>query len=404
MSSHADAFDARADRWKPFGATIFAEMTRLATEHDAVNLSQGMPDEDGPSLIKDAAARAMREQHNQYAPTGGLPTLTEAISASAAPALGRAPDPDSEVTVTPGCTGALAASALGLLNPGDEVVLFEPFYDSYRACAAMAGATPRFVPLRASGPGEPFGFDPDDLRAAFMERTKAVIVNTPHNPTGKVFGEDELGAIADLCREHDTIAISDEVYERLVYEGEHRSIASLPGMADRTIVCSSLGKTFSLTGWKIGWAIATPHLTRAVRAAHQFLIFAVATPLQHAAAEALRSTQADAEVRSLAERYKKNRDFLDASLREMGFITHPSQAGYFIMAEHAPVSDRLGIKDDVDLCRRLTTEAGVAAIPPSSFYAGAERGAAFVRFAYCKRREVLEEAVRRLHAWIGRAS
>ncbi|MEM8758262.1 MAG: aminotransferase class I/II-fold pyridoxal phosphate-dependent enzyme, partial [Planctomycetota bacterium] len=275
-----------ADRLAPFGTTIFAEMTRLAAEHRAINLSQGFPDFDGPEFVRHAAQRAIDAGHNQYARPGGEPVLVEALADDFSARTGVSCDPMREVTVTGGCTGAIAASMLGLINPGDEVVLFEPYYDCYRACVALAGGTPRFVAMRPRD-GR-FTFDEHELRAAFGPRTRAVLLNTPHNPTGTVLDRGELSAVAALAREHDAFVVADEVYEHLVFEGEHVSIASLPGMAERTLTLSSLGKTFSLTGWKIGWAIGPEHLTAGVRSAQQFLAFSVSTPMQHAAAEAIR--------------------------------------------------------------------------------------------------------------------
>jgi aspartate/methionine/tyrosine aminotransferase len=304
-------------------------------------------------------------------------------------------DPATEITVTAGCTGGLAATFLGLINPGDEVILFEPFYDSYRACVAMAGARTRFVQLRRGASGS-FEFDESELRAAFSERTKAILVNTPHNPTGKVFSREELGLIADLCQEHDVIAVTDEVYEHLVFEPDepHLSLALLPGMGERTVTLSSLGKTFSLTGWKIGWAIAPPHLTAGVRSAHQFLVFAIATPLQHAAGEAIRS--GGGAIGEVVDHYRSARDYLVSALADIGFEVSAPAGTYFVMADHRPVSGRLGIETDVDLCRHLTREIGVAAIPPSAFYSNPADGRHLVRFAFCKRMETLERAVERL--------
>jgi len=392
-----------AARLAPFGTTIFTEMTRLAIQHGAVNLAQGFPDFDGPEFIKAAARRAIDEGHNQYARMFGIPALNRAIAASWKRDTGVEIDPDAHVTVTSGCTEALAAALIGLVNPGDEVILFEPFYDSYRACVAMAGAAPRFVTLRPPGAehtgpaGAPsqFTFDPDELRLAFTPKTRAILINTPHNPTGKVFTAPELQLIADLCSHHDVIAITDEVYERLTYEPAlpHIRLATLPGMAERTVTCSSLGKTFSLTGWKIGWTIAPPHLTAGVRAAHQFLTFATSTPFQIAAAEALTpGGPGDAATRELVQELHAARDFLAAALRSLGFkITVPAGA-YFITADHTP----FGYGDDVTFCRHLTTNVGVAAIPPSAFYSEPSRGSHLVRFAFCKKRATLEEAVSRL--------
>ncbi len=385
-----------AARLAPFGTTIFAEMTRLAARHNAINLSQGFPDFEGPSFIKDAAVKAIREKHNQYARPTGEPELVEALAAWWGQETGRDLDPASEITITTGCTEALAASFLGLIEPGDEVILFEPFYDSYRACCALAGAKPRFVALRPpgpdAGPTAQFRFDEAELRAAFGPRTKAILINTPHNPTGKVFSRKELDLIASLCVEHDAIAITDEVYEHLVFEPDksHIRIATLPGMAERTVTLSSLGKTFSLTGWKIGWAIAPPHLTAGVRAAHQFLTFAVPTPLQHAAAEAIRNG-ADS-IADLVAQLAGSRAFLADTLRDAGLRVYWPAGGYFIMADHSA----LGFENDVEFCRHLTEQVKVAAIPPSSFYSRAELGRSLVRFAFCKKLSTLEEAARRL--------
>lgn len=378
---------AVSNRLSSFGTTIFAEMSRLAIEHGAVNLGQGFPDFEGPEWLKDAASSALRDHPNQYAPTGGLPTLAAAIADRWALRTGILSDPATEITVTCGCTEGIAAAMIGLLNPGDEVVVFEPYYDSYRACIAMADAVPRFVPLRAPG----FTFDPEELRGAFSGRTRAVLINTPHNPTGRVLTRGELSLIADLCVEHDCIAIADEVYEELVFDGrEHVSIATLPGMADRTITLSSLGKTFSVTGWKIGWAVASPELTRAVRAAHQFLTFAIATPLQHAAAAALRAP--DSYFTELRASYTHKRDLLCDALARLGFRLARPEGTYFVLADHTP----FGFGRDTDFCKHLIEHVGVATIPPSFFYEQRDLGAPLVRFAFCKRDETLHDAIKRL--------
>ncbi|MCW5776591.1 MAG: aminotransferase class I/II-fold pyridoxal phosphate-dependent enzyme [Phycisphaeraceae bacterium] len=391
-----------ADRLAPFGTTIFAEMTALALRHNAINLSQGFPDFDGPAFVKEAAKAAMDAGHNQYARTLGVPALNEAIAAWFRRGGGRPVDPTAEVTVTSGCTEALAACFLGLLNPGNEVILFEPYYDSYRAGVALAGGVARFITLRPGQDGR-FAFDEDELSRAFGPRTRALVLNTPHNPTGKVFTRGELALIASLCERHGVTVIADEVYERLTFDADrpHVSMASLPGMEERTIVCSSLGKTFSLTGWKIGWSIAPPPLSACVRAAHQFLTFATATPLQHGAAVALGDPACEPYVRGLVDEYRAGRDFLGEALGSLGFGVHRPDGTYFIMADHAPVSRRLGLADDVAFCRYLTAEVGVAAIPPSVFYEHKEHGRPLVRFAFCKRRETLEEAVRRLRSHLG---
>jgi N-succinyldiaminopimelate aminotransferase len=396
MTAHA----SRALR--PFGTTIFTTISRLAQQHGAVNLGQGFPDFDGPEFIRQAAARALMQQHNQYAPMPGDPTLRGLIARRFTRDTGLPCDPDTQVVVTAGCTEAIAASLLGLCNPGDEVVLFQPFYDSYRACVAMAGAVPRFVTLRP-GAGDPaegaFGFDADELDRAFTPRTRAVILNTPHNPTGKVFSQRELELIADRAARHDAVVIADEVYERLVFDPArrpHRSIAALPGMAQRTVTLSSLGKTFSLTGWKIGWAVAPPPLAAGVRAAHQFLTFAVATPLQHGAAEALR--REDECVPPLVDALRSARDELADALTSLGFGVHPPDGTYFICADHSALSRRLGTRDDREFCTALIERFGVAAIPPSVFYDEPSLGAHLVRFAFCKRPQTLREGLRRLAA------
>lgn len=386
------------DRLKPFGTTIFAEMTALATKHGAVNLAQGFPDFDGPDFLKDAVVAAVRAGHNQYARTLGVPVLNQAIAADFERRAGVKVDPDQHVTVTSGCTEAIAATMLGLLNPGDEVILFEPFYDSYRACVAMAGATARFVALRPPPAGSaedaPFVFDEAELRAAFTARTKFILVNTPHNPTGKVYTREELALIAELCLKHNVVAITDEVYEHLLFDPKlpHLHLASFPGMAERTVTLSSLGKTFSYTGWKIGWAIAPANLSAGVRAAHQFLTFATSTPMQHAAAVAIKDGAA--AIAQLVETLRSNREYLATALRQMGLKLFMPAGTYFIMADHSA----LGRGDDRAFCRWLTEEVKVAAIPPSVFYQRPELGHKLVRFAFVKRRATLEEAVRRLGA------
>jgi aspartate/methionine/tyrosine aminotransferase len=375
-----------ADRLAPFGETIFAEITALAVKHDALNLGQGFPNFDGPDFVKAAAVAALDAGENQYARSSGIPPLTAAIADWFAASSGLAVDPEAEVTVTSGCTEAIPSTLLGLVNPGDEVIVFEPYYDSYRACISMAGATPRFVTLRPPD----FAFDPDDLRAAFTGRTRAVIVNTPHNPTGKVYSRDELELIASLCREHDVIAITDEVYERLVFDGAHVCLAALDGMRERTVTLSSLGKTFSLTGWKIGWAIAPPHLTVGVRSAHQFLTYATATPLQHGAVAALRAPQAYFD--EFVAAYRRRRDVLVDGLADLGFGVRPPAGTYFVLADHTP----FGFADDVAFCRHLVEHAGVAAIPPSAFYHDSADGRSLVRFAFCKDVALLESAIDRM--------
>lgn len=370
----------------PFGSSVFTEMSLLARKHGAVNLGQGFPDFDGPSFLKEAAFRAIREGHGQYSRSFGLPDLNAAIVRRFERDCGLAFDPDAEVTVTSGCTEAIAATMLGLVNRGDEVILIEPFYDSYPATIAVAGGVVRPVTLRPPD----FALDVAALRAAVTPKTRMILVNTPHNPTGHVFRRSELEAIAQVCREHDLICVSDEVYDRLVFAGEHVSIATLPGMRERTVTLSSLGKTFSFTGWKIGWAIAPPHLTAGVRAAHQFLTFCAATPLQAAAVTAL-ETGAEYDRAFLAE-YRARRELLMEGLDAAGFEVFAPEGTYFVMCDHS----RFGFPDDLTFCRFLVSEIGVAAIPPGSFYCDRAEGRRLVRFAFCKREETLRAAIERM--------
>ncbi len=387
-----------ADRLKPFGTTIFTEMTLLAQKHGAVNLAQGFPDFDGPDFVKRAAVEAIQAGRGQYARMFGDPALNAALAAQWKRLTGREVNADTEVTVTSGCTEAIAAALLGVLNPGDGVILFQPYYDSYRACVAMAGGRPIFVTLRppeAGGPGisrAPFEFDEAELKRAFEQGPRAIVINTPHNPTGKVFSSMELELIAGLCREHGVVAITDEVYEFLTYDPErpHVRLATIEGMADRTITLSSLGKTFSLTGWKIGWAIASPELSRAVRAAHQFLTFATATPLQLAAAAAIEHGQE--YIQGLVKEYAAKRAYLANEIASMELTVFLPEGTYFIMVDHR----RAGKADDLEFCRFLTERVGVAAIPPGVFYDEPSLGRTLARFAFCKRWETLEEAVKRL--------
>jgi N-succinyldiaminopimelate aminotransferase len=375
-----------SSRLEPFGTTIFTEMTRLAQEHGAINLSQGFPDFDGPQFAKEAAIAAIQAGHGQYARMTGIPELHAALSEKYRRDYGLDYQPDREITVTSGATEAIFAAIQGICEPGDEVILFEPYYDSYKASVAMAGAVPRVVTLHAPG----WTFDPTQLRGAFGPRTRALLLNTPHNPTGKVFSPDELDTIASLCRANGVICVSDEVYEHLVYEGAHVPMAGRPGMRERTITISSFGKTFSLTGWKVGWAAAPPELSAAVRAAHQFITFATATPLQHAAAAALRTGAG--YYSELRAAYRERRDYLAGELARIGFGVRPPAGAYFVCADIRP----LGFDDDVLFCRHAIESVGVAAIPPSVFYDRKELGRSWVRFAFCKKMETLREAVRRL--------
>lgn len=391
-----------ASRLAPFGTSIFATITRLAHEHRAINLGQGFPDFDGPDSLKQAAIRAIAPcatGHNQYARSAGEPALVHAIASDWQRRTGQAVDPMSQVTVTSGCTEALAAVFLGLIEPGDEVVLIEPFYDAYVAGVGLAGAVPRFVALRRSSDGT-FALDLDELASSIGPRSRMIVLNTPHNPTGTVFTAQELRAIADLCLRHDLILLSDEVYEHLVLDDhrQHVSPATLAGMAERTIVCSSLGKTCSVTGWKIGWTIASAPLSSGIRAAHQFLTFATSTPMQHAAAEVL--DQGLPHVPALRAQLRSARDRLASTLRDVGMQPMHASAGYFLLADCAPISDL----PDTQLCPALIAEAGVAAIPPSVFCHRPELVAGLVRFAFCKKPATIDAACERLRAWAQRRS
>jgi N-succinyldiaminopimelate aminotransferase len=375
-----------SSRLQGFATTIFAEMSALAIKTGAVNLGQGFPDTDGPPEIAEAAIAAIRAGHNQYPPGIGIPELRDAIAEHQRHWYGIELDPDTEVLVTAGATEAIAASLLALCEPGDEVVMFEPYYDSYAACTAMAGAERKVVTLH---PPE-YHFDPDVLRAAITPRTRLVLLNAPHNPTGKVFTREELGAIASLCVDHDLIAVTDEVYEHLVFEGEHVPLATFPGMRERTVTISSAGKTFSFTGWKIGWATAPPALLSAVRTAKQFLTYVNGAPFQYAIADGLRLP--DARFVALASDLRARRDQLCAGLLAAGFTVFPPAGTYFVTTDVRA----LGEDDGLAFCRGLPERCGVVAVPNVVFYDDKAAGRSLVRFTFCKRPEVLDEAVRRL--------
>lgn len=394
-----------AERFREFGTTIFTEMTLLANKHGAVNLAQGFPDFDGPDFVKRAAVEAINAGHNQYARMFGIPALNQALAAKWQRETGSAIDPDTQVCVTSGCTEAIAAAMLGLVNPGDEVILFEPYYDSYRASVAMAGGVAKFVTLRApKSESEQFWFDEHELERAFSNKTRLVFVNTPHNPTGKVFSRPELELIARLCQKHGAIALTDEVYEHLTFDpaSPHIRLATLEGMAERTLTLSSLGKSFSLTGFKVGWAIGPAELVKAVRSAHQFLTFATATAMQHGAVAALTHPDSPGYVRGLVEQFARGRDTLSAGLREIGFKVYQPAGAYFVMVDwtdaRVPGLGRLGERfaDDAAFCKYITEHAKVAAIPPSVFYQNKQHGRALARFAFCKKAETLAEGVSRL--------
>ncbi len=380
-------------RLAEFGTTIFAEMSALAVKTGAINLGQGFPDTDGPEEIREAAVRALREGHgNQYPPGPGIPELRTAIAAHQRRRYGLSYDPDTEVLVTAGATEAIAAALLALLEPGDEVIAFEPYYDSYAASIAMAGGTRVPVTLRPHlEQGGSFRLDLDELRAAVTDRTRLLLINTPHNPTGTVLTRQELAAIAELAVERNLLVVTDEVYEHLVFDdAEHLPLASFPGMRERTVTIGSAGKTFSFTGWKVGWVTATPALVTAVRSVKQFLTYVASGPFQYAVAEAL--ALPDAYFTGFRADMLARRDVLAAGLAQAGFEVFKPAGTYFVTTDIRP----LGEKDGFAFCRALPERAGVVAIPNAVFYDDREAGAPFVRFAFCKREEVLREAVERL--------
>ena len=375
-----------------FGTTIFSDINALAIEHQAVNLGQGAPDFDGPPEVLSAAVRAVNSALNQYAPGAGMKTAREAIARHAERFYGQKLNPDNEVLVTTGATEGMFAAILGLTDPGDEVIVFQPVYDTYVPNMVMAGVVPRYVTLR----GDNWTFDPDELARAFNSRTRAIIINTPHNPTGKVYSRDELKIIADLCHKHNVVAITDEVYEHILYDDmTHTRLAMLPGMAERTVTISSLGKTFSVTGWKIGWAMGAAPLVHAVNQAHQFITYAVASPLQAAAATALDLPFSFYE--NLQAAYQARRDRLLQVLQKVGFKILKPAGSYFIMVDWRGVAP-VHVQDDMQFAQWLIRDVGVACIPASPFYQEADKklGQYFARFAVCKKDETLDAAAARL--------
>lgn len=378
-----------------FRESVIRDMTRLAQRHGAVNLSQGFPDFPAPPDLKSAAAAAVSGDINQYAVTWGARDLRDAIAADWHGRTGHAVDPDTQITVCCGSTEAMIATLLAIVDPGDEVVVFEPFYENYGPDAILSGAVPRYVRLRPpAGPAGAWTFDEDDLRRAFTNRTRAVIVNTPNNPTGKVFTRDELEIIAALARQWDAIVVTDEIYEHIVFDGHgHVSIATLDGMAERTVTINSVSKTFSVTGWRVGWAIAPPDIAGAIRKVHDFLTVGAAAPLQAAAAAALRGPST--YYTALAAGYEARRNRLLDILTSVGFVCYAPQGAYYIMTDIGG----FGFADDVAFVRHLVTEIGVAAVPGSSFFSDPGHGSRHVRFCFCKKDETLaaaEERLRRL--------
>jgi len=385
-----------AHRVATFGATIFSHMSKLALELKAVNLGQGFPDFDGPEVIKEAAQAAMHAGQNQYAVGIGQPALRQAVAAHAQRFYQQTFNPETEITITSGATEALFAAIQGLVNPGDEVILIEPCYDAYAPDVQMAGGVPRPITLRPTPLAETieWRWDEAELRAAFNNRTRLIILNTPHNPTGKVFSRAELALIAELCQQWNVIAITDEVYEHLTFDQTpHVRLATLPGMAERTLTLSSLGKTFSFTGWKIGWSLGPPDLTNAVRGAHQWMTFSTATPLQAAGVAALNLE--DEFFTSFAREFQQKRDFMLGVLRAAGLQVSVPRGTYFIMADFSPLNFQ---GDDIAFAEWLIRQVGVAVIPPSVFYSAANKPLArhWARFAFCKKQETLEQAAERL--------
>jgi aminotransferase len=370
-----------------FTESVIREMTRLSNLHGAVNLSQGFPDFAAPEEVKEAARRAVASDINQYAITWGARSLRQAIARKFERLYGVPVDPEREVTVTCGSTEAMIATLLAVLNPGDEVIAFEPFYENYGPDAILSGAVPRFVRLH---PPE-WTFDPAELASVFSDKTRAIILNTPQNPTGKVFTRAELEAVAELCRRHDALAITDEIYEHILYDGTtHVPMATLPGMRERTVTINGMSKTYSVTGWRVGWAIAPPLLTNAIRKVHDFLTVGAAAPLQEAGAVALDLPPSYYEA--LASGYDTRRQRLIPILERAGFRVYRPRGAYYVMTE----IDALGWDDDVAFARHLVEEIGVAVVPGSSFYQDPRHGRTQVRFAFCKKEETLAEADRRL--------
>jgi aspartate/methionine/tyrosine aminotransferase len=370
-----------------FTESVIREMTRLCQQHGGVNLAQGFPDFPAPEAMKEEAARAVREDVNQYAITWGARRLRQALAEKTRRFTGLAYDPETEITVCCGSTECMASTLLALVNPGEEVVIFEPFYENYGPDAILCGAVPRFVRLR-----EPdWSFDPAELEHSFNNRTKAIIINTPNNPTGKVFGRQELEQVAALCRRWDVVAVTDEIYEHIVYDGaEHLTLASFEGMRERTVTISGVSKSYAVTGWRIGYCLASPPITSAIRKVHDFLTVGAPAPLQEAAAVALGFP--DAYYRQLAEGYRERRDFLVPALEGAGFQTFRPRGAYYVMTDISG----FGFADDVAFARHLVAEVGVAAVPGSSFYSDPQSGRQRLRFHFARRRETLEAAAERL--------
>jgi len=369
-----------------FTESVIREMTRLCALHGGINLAQGFPNFPAPTQVKEAAKRAIDADINQYAITWGSKSLRDALARSYRELYAMNVDPETMLTVTCGSTEAMISTLLAICDPGDEVIVLEPFYENYGPDAAISGATPVFVPLRPPS----FGFDPDELARAFTSRTKAIIVNTPNNPTGRVFTRTELETIAALCRDHDVIAVTDEIYEHIRYEGQHIPIATLEGMAERTVTISGASKTFSVTGWRVGWIVAARELTAAIRKVHDFVTVGAPAPLQEAIAVAL-ELGPDYYMR-LATEYRARRDHLVRLLEAAGFSPNTPEGAYYVLSDIRP----FGFKDDVAFAKWLVTEVGVAGVPGSSFFSRPELGRDLIRFTFCKTADLLEDAGARL--------
>jgi len=375
-----------AERASTFQESVIREMTRVANQYGAINLAQGFPDFPMPTPMKDAACAAINGDINQYAITWGTPALRLAIAAKYRKWYGLEVDPEREITVTCGATEAMAAVFLALVDPGDEVIVFEPFYENYGPDAILAGATPVFVPLE----GLDWKLDPDKLRAAFSDRTRAIVVNTPHNPTGRVFTREQISLIAELCQKHDVIAITDEIYEHIRYAGSHHVLATWPGMRERTVTISGLSKTFSCTGWRLGYAVAPFEFTSPIRKVHDFLTVGAPAPLQAAGAVGM-AFDAD-YYNHIALDYRVRRDTMVAALNEAGFRFSAPEGAYYILADFTELSDLRG----VEFAMWLAKEVGVATVPGTSFYSVPAMGKTVTRFAFCKKPETLERAAERL--------
>jgi aspartate/methionine/tyrosine aminotransferase len=377
----------RSLRTRHFTESVIREMTRLAVRHGAVNLAQGFPDFSAPEALKEAARAAIASDHNQYAITWGAKSLRNAIAAKYQSSYGLQFDPETEITVCCGSTEGMIASLTAVTNPGDEVVIFEPFYENYGPDTKLCGAVPRFVRLRPPD----WSFDPDELRRAFSPRTKAIIVNSPNNPTGKVFSRAELELIAALCQEFDTLAITDEIYEHITYDGaRHVPLMTLDGMRHRTVLVNSMSKTFAVTGWRVGWVLAAPDLSDSIRKVHDFLTVGAAAPLQEASAFAL--TFGNDYYHQLGEEYAKRRDLILEILESAGFTCYPPRGAYYVITDIS----RFGFANDVSFVRHLIENAGVAAVPGSSFYSDPADGNQQIRFCFCKKYETLNEAGKKL--------